>query len=235
MTPHLNTTINEITRQIEAHASLEQDLIRYAAPVFAGIRAAAMFSCPLTRKDPTRIKVEHPQVLLESEFEYTLERCHEELKLHGVRIMELARRDSSALLFIYRPSLLRAVLAQPAVASNLVALGYQPAKPQVCLEELQARIQAFDQLDRPRDFWDFPHEVGYFLGYPPVDVMAYTRNRGHGHSAHGIWHVYGCKRRVAATKPYFDAYAECTQAYWKLYLEGARLGDLAALHAVSPA
>lgn len=234
MSPRALADIEQITRSVEAHASLEQDIVRYAAPVLAGIRASAMFSCPLTRKPLEQMAVERPQVLLEKEFDETLAHCRRQLWPFDVSIIVLAHRESSALVFIYRPRLLRRAIACPAAAEKLAALGYEPLYLGKSINELKARLRSFDALDRPRDFWDFPHEVGYFLGYPPADVMAYTRNRGANYTASGTWQVYGCKRRVAAVKPRFAAFAECTRAYWKLYLDGASLSHLAALGTLGP-
>lgn len=233
MGPTLHKEIHELTRSVEAYASLEQDLVRYASPVFAGIRPAAMFSCPITCKDPDQIRIAHPQVLLESEYEHALENCRAQVEPYGVRIEELARRQTSALLLVCRPNLVQTTLAHPPTTHNLAALGYKPSDARACIEELKARIQAFDRIERSRDFWDFPHEVGYFLGYPHVDVVAYTRNRGRGYCAHGTWQAYGCARRMAAIASIFASHEACTNAYWKLYLEGASLGSLAALYEVS--
>ena len=221
--------VDEVTRGIEAGASMEQDLVRFGAPVMAGVRPAAMFSCPYTRTPREKIRVRVPQVLLECEFNRVLEDCRAQLEPQGVLVKALARREHSALLYVYRPQLAASALAQDGTAANMEALGYNPADFDGSLAELAERIRLFDELERPREFWDFPHEVGYFLGYPAPDVMAYVRHRGRGFTAAGTWHVYGCRKRAAAAARIFAAHAECTRAYWDLYLGGATLAQLAAL------
>lgn len=38
---------------------------------------------------------------------------------------------------------------------------------------------------------DFPHEVGFFLGYPAEDVVGFIRNKGQNFKFCGRWKVYG--------------------------------------------
>ena len=225
--------IATMTRSIMAGATLEQDIVRYCAPVLAGIRPAAMFGSPFTRTPLHEMAVDEPQVLMIGEFEQALADCRNQLADGGVQVRVLAWRNASALLYVYRPDLAAQTIAHPHTAANLACLGYRTSDLEGALDELARRIAAFDDLERARDFWDLPHEMGYFLGYPAVDVMAYTRNRGANYTASGTWRVYGCPRRAAMFEPVFAAHEECTLSYWQLYIEGARLSSLALLGTLS--
>ena len=223
----------EATRATCVAASLELDIVRYAVPVLAAVKPGALFSCPYTRRAREEIKVDDPYVMLLGEFAEALQRCQSELEPHGVRIEVLAWRERSALLLVYRPALLEAYLEDAQVSENLTALGYRCEDPQACIDELANRIHDFDTLERSRDFWHFPHEVGYFLGYPAPDVMAFCRNRGQGYAVTGEWRAYGCHRRAHVMRSIFQELQRCAQAYWRLYLEGAQIGQLAALGSLS--
>ena len=223
------STIDLATRRAEMRVSLEQDIVHWCAPVLAAIKPGAMFAYPYTMKSRAEIRTRHPKVMLFDEFLCALTRCREQLEPAGVHVTVLAWRENGALLFFHRPELVKAALAEPLCAQNLQALGYDPTDFDGSLDELRARIHACDKLTRPRDFWDFPHEVGYFLGYPALDVQAYTRYRGQNCSTEGEWRAYGCHRRAHAMQQVFARLRACTESYWQLYLQGTSLADLAAL------
>ncbi len=219
----------KLTRVVEAKSSLACDIVRYCSPVLAGIRPGAMFSCLYTRKPYESPQAKSPNVLLFEEFKHVLRSCREELEPYGVRIEVLAWRKQTAMLYVYRPDSAAYHLQNGPTALCLKTLGYDPTDLQSSVEELKQRIAEFDELNRSRHFWDFPHEIGHFLGYPAADVIAFTRNLGHGFSACGTWRSYGCPHRTKLAAQTFQAHEECTEAYWNLYLEGASLSQLANL------
>jgi hypothetical protein len=53
---------------------------------------------------------------------------------------------------------------------------------------------------------EFPHEIGFFLGYPPPDVLGFIHHRGARCKLCGPWKVYGDVERAAAL---FEEYAGC--------------------------
>jgi hypothetical protein len=221
--------IYEFERSVEATFSLEQDFVRYCAPVFDGLKPAAAFSYPYTTKSLDEIEVEVPQVLLIHEFTDALDDLKHRLRPAGIHVRVLAWRDYSALLFVYRPELVQKALCNRMTTNNLYALGYPSNEVEEGLDELVRRIRAFDATQRQVDFWDYPHEIGYFLGYPPIDVVAFVRNRGLDARLEGPWRVYGCDAHVASVHSYFDMYRMCVFSYWREFMSGARLEDLALM------
>ena len=70
---------------------------------------------------------------------------------------------------------------------------------------------------------DFPHEIGLFLGYPPVDVEGFCRNRGQNYKLCGCWKVYG---DADAAQRYFDRCNRCRASLCRRILAGAHLTEL---------
>ncbi len=218
-----------ITREAEAGIALEQDIVRYASPTLARLKPAGLFGCPYTREAQDGRSLDLPEVMLLDEFGRALDVARRRLAGSGVEIEVLARRDNSALLYVCRPDMVGQVLKAPTVANCLKDLGYEGRFRESLLEELAERIRIFDEMDARRDFWDFPHELGYFLGYPPIDVMGFARGRGWGFALDGEWRVYGCPKRVEAMRAHFARLEECKRSYWQLYCEGACIEQLAEL------
>lgn len=74
------------------------------------------------------------------------------------------------MILIYNYSWIREIISDGLVQSHLRGKGYQnPLDAALTLKEL------FTRLKNPKDF---PHEIGFFLGYPFEDVIAFEKNRG---------------------------------------------------------
>ena len=71
----------------------------------------------------------------------------------------------------------------------------------------------------------FPHELGYFLGYPYADVAEFIRQRGENYLALGLWKVYTEQERALET---FARYKRCTRSMMSAYRRRGRLAGLAA-------
>ena len=74
------------------------------------------------------------------------------------------------------------VALAPQVQEVLLELGYPAGNPDACAAHL-ARV--FRQAET------FPHEIGFFLAYPPDDVIGFIRHQGRDYKAMGLWKVYG--------------------------------------------
>ena len=70
---------------------------------------------------------------------------------------------------------------------------------------------------------EFPHEMGYFLGYPYADVAGFIRQHGKDYLAKGQWKVYEDLPGALRT---FERYRRCTAAFDHAY---RRCGDLHGL------
>jgi hypothetical protein len=65
----------------------------------------------------------------------------------------------------------------------------------------------------------FPHEIGFFLGYPPDDVLGFIRQKGKNYKYRGLWKVYGDVNRAINL---FQRYENCRKNC-KNYLNGWQL------------
>ena len=119
-------------------------------------------------------------------------------------------------------------LLQPAAR---LALGYGK-------EAVQA-VSATDAVELIADLQSqmtgrcsFPHEIGFFLGYPYEDVIGFIDNEGENFLCSGCWKVYA-KERDAQTC--FCCYKNCTTMYQQLFDEGVSIECLAAVDEDFPA
>ena len=150
----------------------------------------------------------------------------------GVRIEVLARRTSGALVYVYRPRLLTRAIQQEQVAAFLTAEGYDPSSLSACIEKLHKRICGTDLQSQMTGRCSFPHEIGFFLGYPYEDVIGFIDNEGENFLCSGCWKVYA-KERDAQTC--FCCYKNCTTMYQQLFDEGVSIECLAAVDEDFPA
>ena len=70
---------------------------------------------------------------------------------------------------------------------------------------------------------EFPHEIGFFFGYPAEDVFAFIREKGHNYKLVGDWKVYGDGKAALHT---FRSYARCRK---RLLEQASAGGDIVSL------
>ena len=133
---------------------------------------------------------------------------------------------------MYRPRLLTRAIQQEKVAAFLVAEGYDPTSLSACIEKLHKRICGTDLQSQLTGRCSFPHEIGFFLGYPYEDVVGFIDNEGRNFLCSGCWKVYA-KERDAQTC--FCCYKNCTTMYQQLFDEGVSIECLASVDEDFPA
>ncbi len=144
-------------------------------------------------------------------------------------------------MYAYRPNSLATYLADPRAKTALAKEGYDTDNLPLCLAHLASRITlasnnaaecacgqtrcALDhQANCSKDCTcEFPHEIGYFLGYPYDDVHEFIVQRGENYKIFGAWKVYTNVEQALAT---FDAYRACTQYFTFVYQQGYSLAQL---------
>ncbi len=178
----------------------EELLVQHCAPTLAGMKTGSLFSC----------------------------RCESECELHGrvrdlnrrlvpkgLRVLPLCRKDRRALIYLYRPGQLDADLSHPIAEGLLSERGYPCGNANRCLVQLMSRLA---------ERGDFPHEIGLFLGYPPVDVEGFIRCGAKCCKCVGDWRVYGDE---AEARRLFDRYRRCTAVYCEQLSRGRSVEQLA--------
>lgn len=180
---------------------LEECLIEFAAPVLAGLRTAAIFSCRFDGPEEEAARVAEMNALLNGRDLY--------LKV-------LSHRKGRAQVYFYRKGKLEQDLQKKGVADFLGRSGYS-----VCSSEEALRLLG-ERLDQKGDF---PHELGIFLGYPLPDVIGFIENQGLHYRCVGWWKVYHDEQE---TQKAFALYDQCTRSYREFYRQGKSLLQLAA-------
>ncbi|QHK17106.1 DUF3793 family protein [Methanomassiliicoccaceae archaeon DOK] len=174
---------------------LHERIVRHCAPTLAGLKCGSMFR---VNSDP------HGILSQVSELEY-------ELSHRGLRLDALVVDEEGCLLYVYRPKLLEARLADPEVRDFLSCYGYAARSCSSTLAEL---------FDRFAHCPTVPPEVGVFLDYPMEDVRGYIENEGRCSRCIGCWKVYG---DVEAAEKRFNCYKRCRDVFSKRLAEGCSL------------
>ena len=178
----------------------EETIVRLCAPTLAGLKTGSLFTCPYETK----------AALLEE-----VRRLNRMLYAKGLRLVPLGYKKGRALLYLFRPSMLRQDLSDSDAAELLSQAGYRDTCVGRCLSRLVRRLQENE---------DFPHEIGLFLSYPPEDVRGFIENHAQNFKCVGCWKVYGDEQRARSL---FRAYKVCTEVYCRLWDRGAALEKLA--------
>ena len=230
-----------MTRTIDI-PTFQAAVVRNCPPTLAGIKPASLFTYPGVYahgdgSTATETIAERRARLLN-----VIAQCNRELDPLGIHLSVLVWRPCGALVYAYRPNSLATYLADPRAKTALAKEGYDTDNLPLCLAHLASRIalasnnaaecacgQTRCALDHQANCGngctcEFPHEIGYFLGYPYDDVYEFIAQRGENYKIFGAWKVYTDVEQALAT---FDAYRACTQHLTFIYQQGRSLAQLA--------
>jgi hypothetical protein len=177
----------------------EDLIIENCAPTLAGIKTGNMFN--LKTVDGTDVIKETRQL-------------NGTLGKKGIRVIPLKTTEVFSLIYIYRPEFLKKDLCNPDAVRILENKGYCHNNPESCIVQLIERLKAEDV---------FPHEVGLFLGYPPLDVEGFMKDTCDGVKCCGCWKAYSEPEKAMQT---FRRYKECTEIYCEMHKKGKTLNEL---------
>ena len=171
-------------------------VIRQCAPTLAGLKTASLFPCPN-----------------EAGLQQDVCRWNAVLNPKGVRVTVLCRKESRALVYVYRPGRLEADMKRKEAKCLLHGCGYCGSMP-CCMRRLAQKLQQNE---------GFPHEIGLFLGYPPSDVKGFMEQKGQNWKYSGYWKVYGDEQEA---KRQFARFEKCTHVYLRLFDAGFTMEKL---------
>jgi hypothetical protein len=97
------------------------------------------------------------------------------------REVALKQKCDRLLVLIYNPAALSKTLQTNDIRKTLRELGYRYNNTEEALAHLEARMQNDD----------FPHEIGFFLGYPVQDVLGFMKMNNLPLVGNGPWKMYG--------------------------------------------
>ena len=230
-----------MTRTIDI-PTYQTAVVRNCSPTLAGIKPASLFTYPGVYANqggkPGAAHIEERRSRLLA----VIAQCNRELQPLGIHMSVLVWRPCGALIYVYRPADLMRYLSDPRATTALTAEGYDVHNLPASLVHLAARItlassnaaeSAYDSsvcaLARNRHcdtgcMCEFPHEIGYFLGYPYEDVRQFIVQHGENYKVFGPWKVYTNVGQALAT---FESYRACTQHLTHVYQQGHSLAKLA--------
>lgn len=177
----------------------EKMLITHCSPTLAGIKTGSLFSCAY----------ENYSQIIEC-----ISRFNRRLTIKGIRVLPLRFKSGRVLVYVYRPDFLKRDLCDDLANKMLDNLGYNSKSPDLCICQLIKRLGYLEE---------FPHEIGLFLGYPPVDVCGFIENKAECFKCVGCWKVYGDEQSALKT---FEKYKRCTDIYNKLWQNGKSIEQL---------
>ena len=176
----------------------EKMIVSYCAPTLAGVKTANLFSCEY---EDCRMLEEEVHLF------------NQRLQSKNIRMMILGYPRNRALIYVYRPILLRKDLEDVQTKRILKDRGYQTEDIAQCLQHLIERLDGYQE---------FPHEIGCFLGYPSEDVSGFIEQKKPCKCV-GTWKVYGDVKKANAL---FETYRKCTCFYERQYDHGISLENL---------
>ena len=229
-----------MTRTIDI-PTFQAAVVRNCSPTLAGIKPASLFTYPGVYADQDGSSVTAAIEDRRARLLNVIARCNRELNPFGIHLSVLVWRLRGARIRISANSL-ATYLADPRAKTALAKKGYDTGNLSACLVHLASRITlasnnaaecacgqtrcALDQQVCCNNdcACEFPHEIGYFLGYPCDDVYEFIAQRGENYKIFGAWKVYTNVEQALAT---FDAYRACTQHLTFIYQQGCSLAQLA--------
>ena len=141
-------------------------IINYCAPTLAHIKVANLFSYPLTSLETLKEE---------------LRAVNEQMNPSGIYATLLKIGKKRALIYVYQQQALEIELRKLNVKQFLTTIGYQSFNLKDCLNFLKKRLMISEA---------FPHEIGFFLGYPYDDVIGFIEHEGKDYAYKGYWKVY---------------------------------------------
>ena len=185
-------------------SDFEKDLLYFASPALLGRKQANLFSFSIDCLTDHRKEID---------------RYKKELAPLGISVEYLYCKQNRVYLLVYRKDMMLQYLRQPAVKEFLIKEGY-PAN----IGEEESLYQTLCILRKHIiQGAEFPHEVGFFFGYPPEDVFSFIREKGRNYKLVGDWKVYGDGKAALRT---FRSYARCRRRLMEQASAGADIVSL---------
>ncbi len=133
----------------------------------------------------------------------------------------LFENENNYYIIVYNKELLKDVLNRHCQNIILKENGYMEGKEYFGhnIRNLKMRFRKF----KLNNNFDFPHEVGVFLGYPIIDVEEYIKNKGQNYMLCGYWKVYHNIEEAGRT---FEFFRKLRDEAVELFFTGKELSDI---------
>ena len=178
----------------------EEQLILHASPVISGLKASNMFSIPIKAacsvKDDFCIYCKL-------------------LSAKGLKMRFLYALADKVHVFVYNVKLIKEIISDSNVKAFLLKCGYPPESSITdMINFLKQRIDTSK---------GFPHEIGFFFGYPKDDVFEFIGNEGKNYKFCGCWKVY-CNETQA--QEIFKLYKKVRDIYLNMAKSGVPVSKI---------
>lgn len=204
----------------EATHIFEQKVVHHCAPTLAGCKPSNLFNClslgSSVHEDATACMTARWAAV---------ESCRKKVASSGVALSVLLRRQTGALIFVYRPEAISRILAHEATRAFLQQHGYSVHLPEACIKDLKKRLEQ-SHCGKGCDTCEFPHEIGLLLGYPYEDVMGFIAHGGKNDICCGQWKVYTDEEGARKS---FDCFNRCRVVFDRKFAAGVPIEDLARI------
>lgn len=161
-----------------SEVKFESILANHCAPVLMGTKLSNLISL-------SKAKLSFDEALLK--------KYKDIFMAYGIAIEKLCECEASMLLLIYNEERLARYIQKSRIAKFLKDYGYKTIELDQCLLTLKSKLRHFE----------FPHEIGIFLGFPIDDVIGFIENEGQNYLYCRYWKVYA---RPESTKRTFELY-----------------------------
>lgn len=178
---------------------LEKLIINHCSPTLAGLKTGSLFGIIFDNRYQLKDDIQN---------------INNKLNEKGVYVRVLKIENERALVYVYRKKHLENDFLNEEIKGLLQKIGYKTNDTNKCLNMLATRLK--------KNF-EFPHEIGLFLGYPLEDVKGFIKHKGCNCCYQGVWKVYSPESNALKV---FAKYNKCTKVYYKKWNEGFSLTRL---------
>lgn len=188
----------ELTNKKEVNM-FDKLLINHSAPTLAGIKIANIFTYHYDSKKELCDRIVFYNKLLGK---------------RGIYLFVLKDFDSKVIVYVYNKEKLKNYIESEEISKFLCDCGYNS-------RNMYKNIQILSE--KMKNYKNFPHEIGIFLGYPLIDICGFINNFGKNCLYSGYWKVYHNKNDAIKT---FDSYNRCRLFYTNTFLEGKNILEI---------
>lgn len=188
---------------------LEWHIVEYCSQTLASIKTAGLFGYRYASEEELLDETDRIGGLLDKK---------------GISLELMKQGEGRALVYVYRRSHLMRDFGKEEVKQLLGYFGYPVEKglPEViaCLKERLSQVRQSTDGSVHELTYEFPHEIGLFLGYPVEDVKGFIENKGRNCLCCGCWKVYcnACEKQTL-----FRQFEQCRRLYVYLHEQGRGL------------
>lgn len=166
----------------------------------------------------TKIKISNLLIIRNEDIDKAIQ-IFKETQISSIVICE---RDKKSTFLLYRKNELISYLESREVKSALEQLGYDSFELNYILKEFSKRYSLY-MLDKK----EFPHEMGFLLGYPVDDVIGFIENEGKNQLYTGYWKVYS---NLQESINLFEQYNNAKKMVIRMVSQGMSIQNILDIH-----